>query len=160
MKRLLVDLNVLLDVLLGRAPHVEASAALWARVEQGPIEGWISAHGVTTIFYLAARARDRTFARGVVTDLLSVFHVAPVDERTLRRATALDLPDFEDAVSAAAAEATACDAIVTRNAADFAGSPVEPMEPILALAALDSMESGGDDEVHEGAAAYAAPPAG
>jgi len=35
MKRILFDTNVVLDVLLDRQPHVEASAAAWAAVETG-----------------------------------------------------------------------------------------------------------------------------
>lgn len=50
MNRLLIDINVVLDVLLDRQPHVEASAALWAAVENERVEGWIAAHGVTTVF--------------------------------------------------------------------------------------------------------------
>ncbi|HVS65419.1 MAG TPA: PIN domain-containing protein [Thermoanaerobaculia bacterium] len=147
MRRLLVDLNVVLDVLLDREPHAAASAALWAAVEEGRVGGLVPAHGVTTIFYLVAKERDRTDARRVVSDLLAVFGVAAVDEAVLRRAAALEMPDFEDAVAAAAAEAAGCDAIVTRDPAGFGGSPVEAIEPLLALAALES-------EVHEAAAVY------
>jgi hypothetical protein len=70
-----------------------------------------------------------------------------VDERVLRRATSLELEDFEDSVAAAAAEAAGCELIVTRDPSGFARSPVAAMEPLLALAVLDS-------EVHERAAEY------
>ena len=53
MKRLLLDVNVVLDVLLDRTPYAEASAAVWAAVEQGEAEGYLSAHAVTTLRYLA-----------------------------------------------------------------------------------------------------------
>jgi len=146
-RRVLVDLNVVLGVLLDREPHVEASASLWAAIEERRVEGLLAAHGFTTIFYLVAKHRGGAAARQVIADLLTVFHVAPVDEAVLRRAAALELADFEDAVGAAAAEAASCEAIVTRDPSGFVGSPVEPMEPLLALAALDS-------EVQEPAAAY------
>lgn len=57
-RRILVDLNVVLDVLLERAPHVEASAALWAAVERGELEGLLPAHCVTTLHDLATRSRS------------------------------------------------------------------------------------------------------
>lgn len=47
--------------------------------------------------------------------LVGVFGVAAVDDNVVRRALALAWPDFEDAVCAAAAEASACDAPVTRD---------------------------------------------
>jgi predicted nucleic acid-binding protein len=146
-KRFLVDLNVVLDVLLDREPHAAASAALWAAIEGQRAEGLVPAHGFTTIFYLVAKDRGRAEARRVIADLLTVFGVAAVDEGVLRRATTLELADFEDSVAAAAAEATDCEAIVTRDPRGFARSPVEAVEPLLALAALDS-------EIHEGGAVY------
>lgn len=158
MRRVLVDLNVLLDVLLERRQFADPAAELWALVERGRIEGWMAAHGVTTIFYLVARARDRETARSVVGDLLSVFRVAPIDAAILRRAAALDLADFEDAVSAACAEAVGCEAIVTRDGEGFARSPVPAIDPLVALATIDADEGpepGGEgDEVHESGPAY------
>ena len=56
MRRVLIDLNVVIDVLLDRAPHAEASAALWAAIETGEAEGLLAAHCVTTLHYLASRA--------------------------------------------------------------------------------------------------------
>ena len=147
MRRVLLDLNVLLDVLLDREPHAEMSAAIWAAIEERRLDGALAAHGLTTIFYLVAKQRGRVAAREVVADLLAVFGIAAVDEVVLRRAVALDLADFEDAVAAAAAEAAACDAIVTRDLSGFRGSPVQALEPLLVLAALDA-------EIHEPAATY------
>ncbi len=136
MKRVLVDLNVILDALLDRAPHARPAVALWSAIDSGRLEAAIAAHGYTTIFYLVAKAKGRETARRVIAELLAVFEVAPVDEPVLRRATALDLPDFEDAVSAAAAEAAGCEVVVTRDPRGFAAAPIEAIEPRLALAAL------------------------
>ena len=98
--RLLLDLNVLLDVLLNRAPHVEPAAELWALVEREEAEALVPAHGLTTVFYLASKERGARFAREVVGDLVSVFGVAPVDRPVVLRALAFAWPDFEDAVCA------------------------------------------------------------
>jgi hypothetical protein len=54
MKRILLDVNVVLDVLLDRAPHADASSFIWAAVERGHLNGWLAAHGVTTIHYLVS----------------------------------------------------------------------------------------------------------
>ena len=115
MKRVLVDLNVVLDVLFDRYPHGHAAVSLWKAVEAGRIEALLPAHGLTTIYYLAARRRDAAFARRVTQDLVAVFGVAPVDRKVVLRALALGWSDFEDAVCAAAAEEAGCDAIVTRD---------------------------------------------
>jgi predicted nucleic acid-binding protein len=132
MKRLLLDLNVLLDVVLER-PGAAVAAQVWAALERGRGQGFIPAHGVTTIFYVVSRAQGRAFARQATEALMQAFTVAHVDQETLRRAMALDWPDFEDAVCAAAAEACGCDGIVTRDPDGFPGSPVEVIDPATAL---------------------------
>ena len=135
MKRLLIDLNVLLDVILDR-PGAAVAGRLWAALETGRGEGFIPAHGVTTIFYIVARAQGRAFAMQATDGLLRVFSVAPVDHDVLRRALALDWPDFEDAVCAASAEACECEGIVSRDPRGFPRSPVQVMDPATALAWL------------------------
>ena len=136
MRRILLDLNLILDVLLDRQPHAEAASMVWEAVETGRAEGFLAAHAVTTIHYLNARATKAATARGTTTALLSVFSVAAVDEGVLGEATALGWDDFDKAVTATAARAARCDALVTRNRADFRRSPVRVLTPEQAAAWL------------------------
>lgn len=136
MKRLLLDLNVFLDVILDRQPDADVAAALWAAIEQGHGQGLIPAHGVTTIFYILEKARGAEFARQGVERLVGVFSVAPVDEDVVKRALSLAWPDFEDAVCAAAAEARDCDALVTRDPEGYPDPPLPVIDPAAALAWL------------------------
>jgi len=149
--RLLLDVNVCLDVLLDRAPFCEASSRIWSLVEEGKLEGLVPAHGVTTIHYLVAGTRDRATARRLVGDMLRVFKVAAVDGTVLQRALGLGMRDFEDAVCAAAAEVAGCDLVVTRNGKDFGDSPVTAVDPITALALVDG---GGSTGVSERSASW------
>jgi predicted nucleic acid-binding protein len=132
-KPILLDLNVILDVILDRAPGADAASALWAAIETGRGRGVIPAHGLTTIFYLLEKARGAAFARDGVERLVSVFAVAAVDDAVIRRALVLGWPDFEDAVCAAAAEASTCEAIVTRDPSGYPNSPVPVIDPAAAL---------------------------
>jgi predicted nucleic acid-binding protein len=133
LKPLLLDLNVILDVILDRRLGADAAAALWAGIESGHGRGLIPAHGVTTIFYLLQKARGAAFARDGVERLIGVFGVAPVNDVVIRRALAFGWPDFEDAVCAAAAEASACEAIVTRDPDGYPSPPIPVMDPAAAL---------------------------
>jgi predicted nucleic acid-binding protein len=131
--RCFLDLNVVLDMVLLREPHATAARTLWDAAERKEIEVVVPAHGVTTIFYVVSRERSAALARRVVSDLLIVPKVAAVDEVVLRRALALGWADYEDAVCAAAAEATSCDLLVTRDATGFKDSPVLVVDPVTAL---------------------------
>lgn len=137
MTRVLLDVNLILDVLLDRHPHAGHASAVWSAVESGRAAGFLSAHAVTTIHYLNARAVGERHARETTEALLSVFAVAAVDEGVVRSALALGWRDFEDAVTAAAAQRARCAAIVTRNPRDFKGSPVRVLTPAEAAAWLD-----------------------
>ncbi len=148
--KLAFDTNVVLDVLLERAPLAEAARELWAAVERGKAEGVIAAHALTTVWYLVADAKTPVSARSVVALVLRVFGVATVDAAVVKRALELEFKDFEDAVCAAAAEAAACDLIVTRNRKDFGSSPVTAVDPMTALALVE----GGSSGVSERAASY------
>jgi len=100
------------------------------------VAGLLAAHAVTTTHYLDAKAVGAPSAHETTEALLSVFDVAPVDASVLRSAAALGWGDFEDAVTAAAARAATCDALVTRNPRDFTGAPVRVLTPAEVLAWL------------------------
>jgi predicted nucleic acid-binding protein len=136
LRRVLFDINVVLDFVLDRSPHAAPAALLWAAAERNEIEAFLPAHGITTIFYLVARHHDQRFARRVMDDLLLVPEIAPVDGPILRRALALGWADFEDAVCAAAAEGAGCDAIISRDTKGFVKSPVRVLDPRAALALI------------------------
>ena len=136
MTRILLDVNLVLDVLLDRAPHAASASDVWSAIETGRAQGFLSAHAVTTVHYLNTRAVGAKTARETTDALLSVFEVAPVDEAVMRSALALSFPDFEDAVTAAAAQRSRCAAIVTRNPRDFRKSPVRVLTPVEAAAWL------------------------
>jgi predicted nucleic acid-binding protein len=136
MKKALLDINVILDILLDRKPHVVASSQVWAAIEAGRIKGLVSAHGVTTIYYLVRRARGAATARRTIGTILQALAVAAVDRDVIESSLLLAWPDFEDAVTAAAAQAAGCDAIVTRDPKGFPDSQVRVLTPETAAALL------------------------
>ena len=134
--KVLIDVNVVLDVLLDREPHYTASAAVWSAIENGRVEGLLSAHAITTIHYLMRKESDNARARNTIIAMLRIFGVAMVDERVILAALEMQSPDFEDSVTAAAAELAECDLIVTRDPRGFHGSPVQALAPEAAVPLL------------------------
>lgn len=134
MKRVLFDTNILLDVILARAPHLAASAAALDLTAQGRVEGYVAGHAVTTIAYLVQREKGPAEARRALLHLLSRIKVAPITDASVRTALAMGLSDIEDAVCAASAQEAGCAAIVTRNPQHFRSARPPAMLPEAFLA--------------------------
>jgi predicted nucleic acid-binding protein len=136
--RVLLDVDVILDVFARREPFFQDSAALLAACETGRCEGMVAAHTVTTLWYLLTKYHDAAYARGRVADVLRIVAVAPVDEDVIRNALTGRLADFEDGVQMAAAAGVEADYVATRNLADFSRGPVPALAPAELLALLDA----------------------
>jgi predicted nucleic acid-binding protein len=134
--KLLLDINVILDVVLGRKPWVQEAARLLSAVEEGRAEGHVAAHTITTIYYIVAREKGRQVAARAVTDLLRIVRVVAIGGSDFQQALVLEIDDFEDAVQAAAALQIGADYLVTRNARDFSDASVKVCTPGEVLAML------------------------
>lgn len=138
--KLLVDINVLLDVILERKNHMAESAAVLDAIEDGRAEGYVSSHAITTIHYIVAKANGGTAAVMAISDLLDLCDVVAVNEDDFRRALALGLKDFEDAVQVAAALQVGADYLVSRNEKDYRKSPVGVRSPASVATLLAMLE--------------------
>ncbi|MDX1417117.1 MAG: PIN domain-containing protein [Candidatus Promineifilaceae bacterium] len=134
--KVLIDLNVILDVLQQRQPHYEDSALLLAHAESQIIKGTVAAHSWTTLFYLYAKDQSAELARVRLTDLLQFLSVAPVDQSTIEQALNLPYRDFEDAVQMIAAVKAGAKYLVTRNVKDYKAGPLRVLRPSELLALL------------------------
>jgi predicted nucleic acid-binding protein len=134
--KLLIDLNIVLDVLQKREPHLPHSRSIWRAVETGQVEGFLAAHSITTLFYLTAKQLGPQKATLVVQQVVNVFAVAAVDHGVVEQALILGWRDFEDAVQMAAAMAANLDYVVTRNRKDYITQPIPVLEPAECVALL------------------------
>jgi predicted nucleic acid-binding protein len=127
--KVMIDLNVILDVIQKREPHFAASAEVCARAIRKDLIGFIPAHAVTTVAYVVRRYAGARKEGDVLDWLLAGFKIAAAGHADLLRARAYQWADFEDAVVASLAEANGCEWIVTRNVRDFKGSAVPAKTP-------------------------------
>ena len=134
--KVLFDTNVVVDVLLARAPHAAASAAVLGLAETGRLTAVMAASSLTTVHYLVRKAAGSRAARRHLETLLSICEVAPVDEPVRRQALTLGFTDYEDAVLHEAARSARCRGIVTRDAAGFRKAALPTWTPEELLAAL------------------------
>lgn len=94
MKRVLFDSDVLLDVLSQRQPFVIASAQALNTVTQEQVQGYVSGHAVTNIFYILRRQIGSEAARELLSRLLQRIQVASVTDEVLRQALQSSIADF------------------------------------------------------------------
>jgi predicted nucleic acid-binding protein len=134
--RVLIDLNLILDVLQQREPFYPLSARILASAETGLIEGYVAAHTLTTLFYLIAKDQSPETARISLTELLRFLAVAAVDRDTIEQALTLPYKDFEDAVQMTSAVQVGAQYLVTRDARDYKAGPLPVLHPAELLALL------------------------
>jgi predicted nucleic acid-binding protein len=127
--RALLDTNVVLDHLLAREPFADDAKAIWLALDQGRFEGFVAAITPVNVYYVTRKLSRASEAVQFVKSLLSICHVCTLDHTILQSALLLPFGDFEDAVQVAGAVAEGLDAIVTRDARDFAGSPLPVFTP-------------------------------
>lgn len=134
--RVLLDTNMLLDSLLQRAAWAAEADLVLQAGSAGKIALTVSALTVANVFYITRKVLGTAKARLEVRRMLAALDVLPVDHASLVAADAMAGSDFEDNLQIAAAVAGGLDAIVTRNPADFAHSPIPVFSPAQLLAQL------------------------
>lgn len=125
--RLLIDINVLLDVALLR-PGAPASARLLGQCGRQH-EAWLAWHTVATLAYLIERQQSAISGSDFIRGMLDWADVARTGRSDALAALELPMHDFEDALQVAAAMACGAQFIVTRNERDFKSSPVPALNP-------------------------------
>mgnify|MGYP002623802928 FL=1 len=120
LKRLMIDTNIILDVLLEREPFFEQSRKVLDLCEKGNIHGFISASTATDIFYIIRKAlgnNDEAYI--ALGHILNIVKVLTVTNDDVNHAFLEKAKDFEDCLLATCAKSNKCDGIVTRNTKDF-----------------------------------------
>jgi predicted nucleic acid-binding protein len=132
--RVLLDVNVVLDVLANREPFVSDAEIVLRLVESGRLEGLLAAHTVTTLHFLLSRHLGKARSKRVLDDLLQITRIVAVDDGRIRHALAMNWADFEDAVQAACAEQAEAEYLVTRDKKGFRHSVVKVVTPAELIA--------------------------
>ena len=101
--RVLLDINVLLDVYLNRAEFVADSVEVLRAHREARLDVLLSAVSLPTIFYVVRRHAGIDRARLAVAESLVSFEIVPVGRSTLETARTFPGPDFEDNLQVACA---------------------------------------------------------
>lgn len=133
--KVVIDTNVVLDLLLDRAPFADTAVQVFTQIESGQVSACVCATTITTLHYLAHKSVGDKAARQHIRQLLSLLEIAPVTRSVIDHALLSPLADFEDAVLAESAHLCGAQGIITRNGRDFLGGPLRVYSPSEWLAA-------------------------
>ncbi|UCH97408.1 MAG: PIN domain-containing protein [Candidatus Aminicenantes bacterium] len=129
MKKVTIDLNVLLDFLNKREDHRQAALIVDLCVKKR-VKGYICAHEFTTLSYFLHKERGNIQrVRYALTSLLDIFTTIPVTEKILRDSLDSPINDFEDAVVEVSSMKKKVEYIITRDMSDFNSSRVKALTP-------------------------------
>ncbi len=127
MKKVLCDINFILDIFLQRKPFYNPAASLFKKIEDGELKGYLCSLSYPTLYYLLVKELNREKALKVLEKIRIVFSVSTVDEKVIDMSLVSDFRDFEDAVQYYSAVSVKADFIITRNKSDY----VDNMIPVL-----------------------------
>lgn len=129
MKKILLDLNILMDFLLKREDHAYAAKIIDLCVLK-KVNGLICAHEITTLsYFLLKEYRDRKKIRSAINELFQIFSIIPINLEILQDALDSHIEDYEDAVIEASALSENVDYIISRDLSDFKKSKVTAITP-------------------------------
>lgn len=130
MKKVFVDTNVLLDILMERTPWANDAAVLFSMADRKEIELLCCSLSFSTAIYLMQRFK---YTRKEIVSKLSIVKsictITTVNEAVIDRMLQSDFNDLEDAIQYYSALAFGAEAIVTRNIKDFAASKIPVVSP-------------------------------
>ena len=132
--KLLLDVNVILDVALARKPHIEASQKILSYIEERKATGYMSAISCGILYYLVGKETNHKRAVAFIRDLMTLLSVVEVNRNVLERALQIELDDFEDSIQVACAEHCKADYFVTRDIAMYKKSTFPTITPAEYLA--------------------------
>ncbi|MEH2371598.1 PIN domain-containing protein [Nostoc sp.] len=117
--KVLLDTNIIVDIALERQPYITNSETVLAFVEQGQIEGYISASTISDLYYLIRKQKGRDLTIEFLRQIVRFCQIATVNQAVITMALTANFRDFEDAIQYSTAVLNQLDAIITRNPQDF-----------------------------------------
>ena len=130
MKKVTIDLNIILDFLNKRKNHLEAAQIIQLCVDS-KIEGFVCAHEITTLsYFLEKRSKEHSEVSDIIRKFLKIFNVISIDKEILEKALDSKIIDFEEAVVEQSSSKYNIDFIITRNLTDFIKSKIEAISPV------------------------------
>jgi len=136
MKKILVDINIILDF-LNKRNFYELAKQIIQLCYDKKIQGYVCAHEITTLSYFLEKDKESEIVNKILISIMDMFTIISIDENILRNALKSQIKDFEDAVIEVSSLQNDLDCIVSRNKEDFTKSKILCFEPADFLAMVN-----------------------
>ena len=130
MRRVFIDTNILLDLLLERQPWVQQASVLFSMADRKELDLLCCSLSFSTAVYLMHRLKYSR--KEIITKLTiakSLCTVTTVDSSVIDRVLQSDFSDLEDGMQYYSALAANAEVIVTRNEKDYILSNIPVLSP-------------------------------
>ena len=124
MKKVFVNTDIALDLLLERNPHHASAEILFSKAERGEIKIFMSSITFCNISYFISKNYGNADARIILQKFRLLINVLSVDEHIIDIALSSAFHDYEDAIQYHVAVKNKVDVLLTRNLKDFKKSSI------------------------------------
>ncbi|GHV64207.1 PIN domain-containing protein [Bacteroidia bacterium] len=141
MKRIFIDTNVLLDLLLKREPHYASTALVfdWAvNHKNDDVVILISGQSIINAHYILKRFAKEEIVRAVLNQICMTSEIMDLNKDVLIKSFASAFGDFEDATQYVCAMNANSDVILTNNGKHFKNSVIQIMNADEFLAVVSA----------------------
>jgi predicted nucleic acid-binding protein len=135
MKKVFIDTNVVIDLLLKREGYLSAAKVL-SLSQNKEFSLFVSVLTMANIAYILRKVLHGDALYENLYQISSIMHVESITTDNYHSALHLRARDFEDALQYFCAKSIGCDVLVTRNEKDFAFSEIEVLSPSDFLSSL------------------------
>ncbi len=130
-ERVLLDVNVCIDLIVNRSILPETKKRLFAVIIKNEIEIFVPACSIDTIFYIlnSSMKIDKQVVLDSIQKLLNYTKLLHTTDLSVNQAFYSGFSDFEDGLINSLAETNAMHAIITNNITDFSKSNIPVYRP-------------------------------
>ena len=136
MKKIFIDTNILLDLVMKRRGFYQEAKRLFDHCEQRNIKTYISALSIATINYLLSKSYRKDEVRKILEVIYDITEVLPFSKRIIFFAHYSNFKDLEDGFQYFTAKENNINIIITRNQKDFEVNDISILTPKQFLGAF------------------------
>jgi predicted nucleic acid-binding protein len=114
--KVVIDNNVIIDFFGAEVEFKLLADEIFSLIKLYKIKPYVCLNSLTDIYYVLRKTKGSNDAKKVISDLLTVTSVIPLNVYDCKVALALPMNDFEDAIIAVSAKKVGADYVISRDA--------------------------------------------